>query len=205
MTIAEKLVNIAERVPIVYEAGRKSEYDRFWDIVQKNGIKCNYNYAFCGAIWVDDIYNPKYDIVCTGAVNMFRQAEITDSKVTVDIRGANGTYMFFDCTKLRKIRKIIVNENNLFTGCFQNNVNLEEIRFEGTIGNSLDLHWSTKLSAESYYSIITALSSSVSGQKFIVPPTAEATYNANPPQGDDIPQTWAELIGKKNNWSIAES
>lgn len=198
MAIAEKLVKVAEDMPKVYEAGRKSEYDRFWDIIQKNGIKCNYNYAFCGSIWVDDIYNPKYDIVCTGAVNMFRQAEITDSKVTVDIRGANGTYMFFDCPKLRKIRKIIVNENNLFTGCFQNNVNLEEIRFEGTIGNSLDLHWSTKLSMESLANILSCLSKTSTGQTITLPTTAKATYDAV-----TYPGRWDEAIAEYPNWTFA--
>lgn len=205
MSIANKLTKVAENVPKVYEAGKNAEYNRFWDTLQKNGAKANYNYAFTGAIWTDAVYNPKYDIICLGALSAFRQSYITDSKVTIDVSNVNSTYMFFDCPNLKTVRKIIVTENNLFTGCFQNCTALEEIRFEGTIGKSLDLHWSTTLSAESYYSIITALSSSVSGQKFIVPPTAEATYNANPPQGDGIPQTWAKLIGTKSNWTIAES
>ena len=37
MSIAEKLTAIAENVPKVYEAGQKSEYDRFWDAYQNNG------------------------------------------------------------------------------------------------------------------------------------------------------------------------
>ena len=127
-------------------------------------------------------------------------------EIEVDLPGdfLNGT--FHGCTKLHTIAKLSVKETTIFSANpFFECIALEEIRFEGVIGNILDLHWSTKLSAESYYSIITALSSSVSGQKFIVPPTAEATYNANPPQGDGIPQTWTELIGTKSNWTIAES
>ena len=32
MTIAEKLVEIAEKIPKIYEAGRKSEYNRFLEV-----------------------------------------------------------------------------------------------------------------------------------------------------------------------------
>ena len=37
MSIAEKLTTVAENVPKVYEAGKKAEYDAFWDKYQNNG------------------------------------------------------------------------------------------------------------------------------------------------------------------------
>ena len=37
MTIAEKLVSIAERLRFVYDAGREKEHNRFWDVYQKSG------------------------------------------------------------------------------------------------------------------------------------------------------------------------
>lgn len=67
MSIAEKLTTIAENVPKVYEAGAKSEYDRFWDAYQSNssgfgyGVK-PYYYAFAGSGWNDDTFKPKYNI-----------------------------------------------------------------------------------------------------------------------------------------------
>ena len=49
-TVAEKLKEITDNVPYVYqsgvEAGRKAEYDAFWDAYQQNGTKTNYSYAF---------------------------------------------------------------------------------------------------------------------------------------------------------------
>lgn len=44
--------------------GVKAEYDRFWDIYQRNGTRKDYRYAFAGnEAWNDDLFQPKYDIV----------------------------------------------------------------------------------------------------------------------------------------------
>ena len=37
MSIAEKLITIAENEERVYESGKKAAYDRFWDVYQQNG------------------------------------------------------------------------------------------------------------------------------------------------------------------------
>lgn len=205
MSIAEKLITVAENVPKVYKAGQKKEYNRFWDLYQNSGEIAGYAYAFAGFRWNDSTYTPKYPIVVSNATCMFQDCYITDTKVAIDISNGSGNSIFYYASKMVNIRKLVVNENMTFNGAFTGCIALEEIRFEGKIGKSLDLHWSTKLSAESYYSIITALSSSVTGQKLTVSPTAEATYNANPPQGDGVPQTWKALIGTKSNWTIGES
>lgn len=65
MSIAEKLTTVAENVPKVYEAGAKSEYDKFWDAFQNNGKKTFYQYAFYA--WNDGFY-PKYDIKPEGSL-----------------------------------------------------------------------------------------------------------------------------------------
>lgn len=63
MSIAEKFSAIAENEQKVYEAGQKSEYDRFWDEFQKNGTRTSYSYAFYGSGgWNNEIFKPKYDI-----------------------------------------------------------------------------------------------------------------------------------------------
>jgi hypothetical protein len=63
MSIAEKLTTIAENVPKVYESGKKSQYDEFWDAFQRNGTRTNYTYAF--QYWGQDYIRPKYKIVPT--------------------------------------------------------------------------------------------------------------------------------------------
>lgn len=66
MSIAEKLTQIADNQQKVFNAGKKAEYDRFWDVYQKNGKRRFYGYAFAGDGWNADTFYPKYDIVVSG-------------------------------------------------------------------------------------------------------------------------------------------
>ena len=72
MNSAEKLVEIAENVPKVYEAGKKAEWSEFWDVVQQNGEKTNYSELFYkNYIFSEETFKPKYDMHCTNANTMF--------------------------------------------------------------------------------------------------------------------------------------
>lgn len=64
------LDQMAESVPEVYEAGKKSEYDAFWDNYQQNGNRTIYNSAF-GCCWNKDNFKPKYSLRPTSAYMMF--------------------------------------------------------------------------------------------------------------------------------------
>lgn len=66
MSIADKLVTIAENERKVYEAGKKAEYDAFWDLFQQNGKRDNYMGAFGGIGWTIDTFKPKYPIILNG-------------------------------------------------------------------------------------------------------------------------------------------
>lgn len=86
---------------------------------------------------------------------------------------------------------------------FNQTTALEEIRFkEGTISIALDFHWSTKLSAESYDSIMQGLSSTATGQTLTLTKyaTVKATYDAKYGEG-----AWDILAASKTNWTIAYS
>ena len=106
-------------------------------------------------------------------------------------------YTFNECTALTAIAKLKVVSTQTFSGAFGNCIALKEIRFDGTIGSSLDLHWSTKLSAESYESILSCLSTTSTGQTLTLPTTAEATYDAKHGSG-----AWAERVKEFTNWEI---
>ncbi len=74
MSIAEKLIAVAENVPKVYEAGMSAEWHRFWDAFQLNGTRTAYVNAFysagdgaAGGGWTDELFKPKYDIKPVGA------------------------------------------------------------------------------------------------------------------------------------------
>lgn len=91
MSIAEKLVTIAENEQKVYDAGKKAEYDEFWDAFQvKKGAAQSYQYLFCGTAWNDITFKPKYDIVFnlgyTGT-NAFWGNGVTDIAETLEQLG----------------------------------------------------------------------------------------------------------------------
>jgi hypothetical protein len=81
-----------------YEAGQKSEYDRFWDNYQDNGNRTDYGYSFAGRGWNNETFKPKYDIIPKNTENMFATSLITDvisclekAKVVFDTSQDNST------------------------------------------------------------------------------------------------------------------
>jgi hypothetical protein len=102
LTIAEKLVAIAENQQRVYDAGKlkgisisgaggafdegkaagivvgqQNEYDRFWDAYQSNGVYKSYAHAFAGNGWNDATFKPKYDLKVTYGYMMFRDCAVS--------------------------------------------------------------------------------------------------------------------------------
>ena len=71
MSIAEKLTAIAENEQKVYEAGKQAEYDAFWDSFQQSGNRTHYGRAFSNSPFTKEVFNPKYDLICTSANAMF--------------------------------------------------------------------------------------------------------------------------------------
>ncbi len=63
--------NLASKVEATYEAGKKAEYDAFWDVFQSNGNRVSYPYTFAHGNWNDNTFRPKYDIKPTSANYMF--------------------------------------------------------------------------------------------------------------------------------------
>lgn len=86
MSIADKLTTIVENEQKVYEAGKRSEYDRLWDSLQQNGKKTDYEGGFCG-VWNDETFKPKYDMRPVNANTMFEHCDITDLKAAVERAG----------------------------------------------------------------------------------------------------------------------
>lgn len=90
MSMADKLTQIAENEKKVYEAGKKSEYDRFWDTFQLKGKRIDYQYAFGSVGWNDETFKPKYDIILGGGVTgtyTFWCCGVSNLKEALDKRG----------------------------------------------------------------------------------------------------------------------
>ena len=111
----------------------------------------------------------------------------------------NYLYAFQYCYELHTIAKMGVNENTKFEGTFIQCNKLQNLIIVGTIGqNGFDIHWSTKLSADSLKSIINALSTTTTGLTVTLPSTAQANYEAVYGSG-----SWNVLVATRSNWSIA--
>ena len=210
MSIAEKLTTVAENVSKVYEAGKKAEYDEFWDSFQENGNRTAYTNAFSYGGWTDEIYNPKYTIKPTSCNNLFAAASyLTDTKVDIDLTDTSGSqkyYIFSSARKLKTIRKLIVPPEWSATGCFDNCISLENLTIEGTIGkNNFNVQWSTNLSGESIVSIIEALSSTTSELTVTLSQTAvnNMTFPITSKQTGITYDSWETLIATKSNWTIS--
>ena len=183
MSIAEKLSTIAENEQKVYEAGAKSEYDKFWDTYQQNGQRVDYVNAFAegnsGTRWVYGLtYKPKYPIKPTNAQTMYYATKLpyevvkdvdfsnckdfynafaystTDRWGVVDMRKATRTTVAFDNSRAVIIDKLIVSETTPYSRTFDNCSRLEEVRCEGVIGQSVDFSSAKKLTHNSLMSII---------------------------------------------------
>lgn len=148
----------------VYDAGKQTEYDKFWDTFQQNGKRTNYNRAFFSETmaqsgWNDKNYNPKYDIVTISGAQTFWCALITDTKVPITLKdGCNANTMFGSCTRLVTIPKLILEGTvtswaNAFVACNA----LEEINIEGVIDKDISFASSSKLAHGSIMNIIECL------------------------------------------------
>ena len=199
MSIAEKLVTISENQQKVFEAGKKSEYDAFWDELQNYGKAKEYANAFSYKLWNDKTYNPKYPFKIEACNSMFMaNTGITDTKVPLDFRGNKGQifYVFEGCTNLVTIRTLILDtKSQTFSRYFNNCTSLQNITFEGEIFKSINFQYSPLLSRESIENVVSCLSVSCTGTTLTLSQTAvDNAFTTD---------EWNALIADKTNWTIS--
>ena len=196
MNIAEKLTAIAENVPRVYEAGKKSEYDAFWDSFQDNGQRTQYPYAFY--VWGAKHFKPKYPIIFgtnVSSQDTFSYAGITEVPVDIVVQeGFNMHAAFYYCTQLKTIKKIVITENSTIDNhCFDGCWSLNNVRFEGTLGQSVNFQWSP-LSKASVENIFSVLSPTSSGKTLTL---------SSGSKGEFTTSEWNTLVETRPNWNIS--
>ena len=229
MSIAEKTLQLKQDFDDVYEAGKKAEYDAFWESFKNDW---QMQYLFAGHAWNDTTFKPKYDLT-VGAFNcsgMFQLNQVSNIKsrllecgVKLDLSkcvnflngfsNATTTELpeidlsncdtisgtFGNMSNLTSIDKVTFKDGVSFSNTFRNTSNLEHISIGGTISASgFDIHWSTKLTAASLYSIISALSTTTTGLTITLPTTAQENFERNYGTG-----TWKEHTDTRRNWTIA--
>lgn len=136
MNIAEQITALNEKIPQVYEAGKKSEYDKFWDANQDYGNRTDYTSGYQGNQgWTKDNFFPKYDIKPVGnAYQLFYAWEYVDKHkmdlaqrledcgVILDTSKATNLQNAFNYAKLTRIPAIdLTSTTNTSSGLFGNN------------------------------------------------------------------------------------
>ena len=149
-------------------AGQKAEYDKLWYNLQNNGSAMNYYYKFAYTGWNDKNFNPKYPIVCTTgsttAANIFYyNLGITKINVPIIVNGTSANAMFQNASNLVTVSSLTVNENVSFANTFLYCNELQNITFEGVIGQNISFANSSKLTDDSINSSIEHLKSLPSG------------------------------------------
>lgn len=230
MTVAEKLTKIAENVPKVYEAGKKAEWNAFWDEFQNYGTRTKYEYGFAGNGWNNNSLKPKYKTIkpttalymfttsaanidltevmdldmsnCTEADRIFASSLFTRIGVVNLSRTTNVNYIFNNCKELITIDKLIVKDDGtqVFNNPFYNCSKLENIQFEGVVGNSINFTQSKSLSADSIDSIFSHLGGTASAT-LTLPSTARDIYDTKNGSG----ALDALIAARPSNWTITIS
>ena len=109
------------------------------------------------------------------------------------------------CRKLKTIEVVRCNENTTLLSTFLNCTALENVRFEGVIGQTVSFQSSNKLSKESIIDAIEHLSTTASGKtisftQIAVNKAFETSEGAN---DGSTSAEWNALIAPKSNWTIS--
>lgn len=199
MNIAEKILRLKQDMDDLYNANQGSSTDEWFDKYQTLGEARAYTYAFGYACWDDSIYFPVREInfdkglSYTTSVGAFRQSFITDTKVPIICtKSGQGGYVF-QGSKIVTIHKLVVSESTNYDNWFNNADRLENITFEGTIGNSISFPHSP-LTKASITHIVEHLSSTKTG--------LTATFNKASKESAFTENEWITLKATKSNWTI---
>lgn len=132
MNLSEKVTQLKNDFDDVYDAGKQTAYDEFWDSYQNNGAAQSCVYMFAGPGWNKNTFKPKYDIKPAGwspgifysATNLVDLAQLmTDAGISWDLSAQSlqlGS-MFQNCTSLTHIPSMdlstCINCDSMFYGC----------------------------------------------------------------------------------------
>ena len=142
MSIANKLLTIAENIPRVYNSGvtegyregAKYQHKSFWDNYQDYGKRNDYTNAFSGTGWTNETFKPNHDMKPFGTYMMFKNSKIEGDlvdilnklNVTLDFSICDSFQYTFQNTKFTRVGYIKATRVRL-VDTFQNSALLETI------------------------------------------------------------------------------
>lgn len=126
---------MASGVNEVYEAGKKAEYDEFWDSYQDYGTRRYYKNAFSGNCWNEHTFRPKYDIIDTSGQNVFQESlinvdlreHLNNLGIKLDTSGVKHMTYYFYASRFTALPEISTVSSASVACCFQNAVLLKTI------------------------------------------------------------------------------
>ncbi len=102
-----------------YEAGKKTEYDEFWDNHPTAKGYCNGTNLFSGAGWNNVTFKPKFDIILGHCYMAFKSCAVTDlverlkeCGVILDLSKATNFYYAFTESNISHIGEIHLTHSN---------------------------------------------------------------------------------------------
>lgn len=149
MSVTDKVLQLKQDFDDVYEAGKKAQYDEFWDNFQINGTRGYYHYGFASHFgWNATNFKPKYDIVPTQATYIFygfRQPSlkpfVDDRGIKLDFSQCKGMTYAFMSSELTELGTIDVSSaGTAISGVFQacsKLVTIEKLIMANTNKNSM--------------------------------------------------------------------
>lgn len=196
-----------DKVGEVFDAGKQAQYEWFWSNFDRGGYIMVSAANFSNQRgWNDETFNPPLPIyIANNTSSVFAyNTGIVDTKVNITISGTS-QQIFYGCTALKTIRKLIVNTASTYGNMFYNCTALVDLLMEGTIAGAINLKWSKKLSKASFESVIGCLSNDKTGLTATFSTTAvnkafETSEGAN---DGSTSAEWNTLVASKPNWTIA--
>lgn len=126
-TEALTLDGMAENVSNVYEAGKKAEYNEFWDNFNTGNGSTQWDYRYAGTGWCKANFKPTEDIVCsvrTFARHGWNRSELYDLAEHLDNLGVKITKLtsaretFIYCTTFSRLPELDASSCTYFYDTF---------------------------------------------------------------------------------------
>lgn len=122
-TLNAQIAELQQDATEAYEAGRKSQYDEFWDNYQDFGNRTHYDECFAGAGWTEKTFKPKYDIVPSSAYMIFRQSNaridlvkyLNNLGVKLDFSKCTNTIYLFNYSNFTRVGVVDVSSSTAST------------------------------------------------------------------------------------------
>lgn len=212
-----------------YEQGKVDEKNAFENMFTYNWRRNSYRYAFSGQDWSGYVFSQTLrptnvtamfsgyngvtlpeplDLsgVTTHPAQMFDGADLIESLKDYGLPApAQYNRTFAGMSLCKKIAIVRVNEATTFNTPFQNCGALEDITFEGTIGqNGLSFQGSPKLNKASIISIINCLSTTTTGLTVTFSLTAvnNAFETSEGAADGSTSEEWLNLVATKPNVEV---